>query len=278
MGPCQSQAGRIGAGPPSGVATPSVRAAGEIGGDGASGARDGDRVAVALDRPTAARVGASMAQRGPPHRSRPPHPLADDVVAQGGQEVRRAGRRSRRPVPRSTACTITSRARIHGVSDAGTVRPCAVTTSASHCSSGQARPSPSSSVAAGAVEPLEQLGRRPLRLPASMSALRCSGEEYIGVGSPGGRPVHEVADGVGVGGQVGDARACASSRAARSAAVNASSSSPARAPLHQGRCPRCHPAAGVGERAGHQRRPPRRGSHRRPMPSISVTTSSPPVR
>lgn len=86
------------------------------------------------------------------------------------------------PAFRSTAWTQTSRARIHGTSDAGTVRPRAVRTRTSQHRAG----SPAAAVAkrAPAACRSARASRLVRRVPASISAARWSVLAYIGFSSP----------------------------------------------------------------------------------------------
>ena len=180
------------------------------------------------------------------------------------------------PVPRSTAWTITSRARIHGISVAGTVRPWAVTDLALPLVRRRAVASRSSAAAAWRDQARSVAGGRVA--PSSMSAARCSGEAYIGVSRRRWPPSARGCERRRRWRRGGRPGARGSSRAARTARRAAASVSPATATCDEAGA-LLDPAAGcrracAGRRAGHDGSSTTTFSSR-PMPSISVTTVSP---
>ena len=127
----------------------------------------------------AGEVADTVGQPAPRRRGRPSR-ACRDVDLKADEEVSGSCVKEV-PTARSTACTNTSRTRIHGISAAGTSRPWAVRTGAVHCA---AEPSMSAARAsASSAAPGSQFVRWPGRV-LRMSASRCSEEAYIGVSRP----------------------------------------------------------------------------------------------
>lgn len=100
------------------------------------------------------------------------------------------------PLSKSTACILTSRVRIHAVSDAGTVRPCAVRTSLDQSASGRSRHSTDRCTAEWSNRFRRAIGESVA--PNWISSPGASGGRVHGRLNAGAGPFDEPRDGPGV--------------------------------------------------------------------------------